>query len=221
MSHLPKNLQPPFDWKKILQYFLQGLIILAPITITLWAVLSLFSYIDNILPNLFHSMFPGTFNLDENGNLRKIPGLGFIVVVVIVVMVGFVSSSYVVGKIVDFLGHLLERTPGIKFIYSSIKDFVEAFAGNKKKFDKPVLVNVDGEDVWRMGFMTQAECSRLGLREHCAVYVPHSYAISGIVYIVPRHKIRLMDNVSSTDAMKFAVSGGVAEVTVPESKIHV
>ncbi len=219
MDHLPKIPQPPFDWKKILQYFIQGLIILAPITITLWAVLSLFSYIDDILPNFFHTLFPETFQLDGEGNLRKIPGVGFILVIVIVIMVGFVSSTYLVGKFVDFFGHILERTPGIKFIYSSVKDFVEAFAGNKRKFDKPVVVNVDGNDVWRMGFMTQAECSRFGFADHAAVYVPHSYAISGIVYIVPHSKIKFPAGVSSTDAMKFAVSGGVAEVTETDTKV--
>ena len=212
MKQFYKKIKAPWDWKKLLQYFLQGLIILAPITITLWAVLSLFGYIDNLLPNLFHDLFPSTFDLDEAGNPRKVRGLGFIVVVLIVVLVGYVSSSYLVGKLVDFLGHILERTPGIKFIYSSIKDFVEAFAGDKRKFDKPVIVNVDGPDVWRMGFMTQAECSRLGLPGHAAVYVPHSYAISGIVYLVPREKIRLLEEVSPGDAMKFTVSGGVTEV---------
>ena len=81
-------------------------------------------------------------------------------------------------------------------------------------------MNVDGDDVWRMGFMTQLECSRLGLADHSAVYVPHSYAISGIVYIVPLHKIKLMDQVTSADAMKFAVSGGVAELAEVD-KTHI
>jgi uncharacterized membrane protein len=217
MKNYFKKLQIEWDWKNILQYFLQGLIILAPITITIWAVLSLFTFIDNILPNLFHYIFPDTFALDESGNLIKIPGLGFVLVVVVVMMVGFVSTSFIVSKLVDFLGHLLENTPGIKFIYSPVKEFLEAFAGNKRKFDKPVLVNVDGDDIWRIGFMTQEECSNLGMAEHAAVYVPHSYAISGIVYIVPHTKIKFASDISSADAMKFVVSGGVTEV---ETKTH-
>jgi uncharacterized membrane protein len=76
-----------------------------------------------------------------------------------------------------------------------------------------VLVNVDGTDVWRMGFMTQPDCSRFGMSDHVVVYLPHSYALSGVVYIVPVSKIKMLDNVSSTDAMKFAVSGGVADIT--------
>lgn len=205
--------KPKWHWRKLFQFFLQGLIILAPITITLWAVISLFNYIDNILPDFMQSFFPVEFGRDENGKLRKIPGLGFLIVIVIVVLVGWVSSSFIVGKMVDFFGHVLERTPGIKFIYTSVKDFLEAFAGDKKKFDKPVVVNVDALDVWRMGFITKSDCSSLGLINHVAVYVPHSYALSGIVYIVPVQNVRPLVNISSTEAMKFAVSGGVAELS--------
>jgi uncharacterized membrane protein len=202
---MDNNLHEPlrWSWKKFFQYFLQGLIILAPIAITAWAVISLFNYIDNILPSLFESVF---------GNIRRIPGLGFLVVIALIVLVGFVSSSYIVGQMVDFFGRVLERTPGIKFIYTSVKEFLEAFAGDKRKFDKPVLVNVDGSDVWRMGFMTQEDCTSFGLNTHVVVYVPHSYAISGIVYIVPLEKTKLLTDISSTEAMKFAVSGGVTQI---------
>jgi uncharacterized membrane protein len=202
-----------WSWSKLFQYFLQGLIILAPIAITAWAVIALFNYIDNILPSFLHAISPVVFQTDEDGNVRKIPGVGFILVIALVILVGFVSSSYIVGKMVDFFGHVLERTPGIKFIYTSVKDFLEAFAGDKRKFTQPVLVNVDGDNVWRMGFMTQPECSRFGMLTHVVVYVPHSYALSGTVYIVPIEKTKLLTNITSTEAMKFAVSGGVTELS--------
>jgi uncharacterized membrane protein len=210
------DLQPSPDrhkwnWRKLFNYFLQGLILLAPIIITVWAVFSLFIYIDNILPNFVDTVFPGIWGTNEEGQFRKIPGVGFILVIVFVVLVGWVSSSFVVARIVSLLDHVLERTPGIRFIYTSVKDFLEAFAGNKRKFDTPVLVNVDGPDVWRMGFMTQKDCIRFNLENHVAVYVPHSYALSGIVYIVPRHKVKILDHTSPADAMKFAVSGGVSD----------
>lgn len=209
ISPYPKN---KWNWRKVFQYFLQGMIILAPITITLWTVISLFSYVDNILPNIIHKFWPFTIKVDENGNPEIFPGIGFLLVIVLVVLVGWVSSSYIVGKMVEFFGHVLERTPGIKIIYTSVKDFLEAFAGDKRKFDKPVLVNVDGADVWRMGFMTQPDCSAFGLVDHVVVYLPHSYALSGVVYMVPINKIKLLTKVPSTEAMKFAVSGGVAEI---------
>lgn len=202
-----------WHWRKLLKYFVQGVIILAPIIITAWAVISLFNYIDNILPNLIHSLFPVFYKPDEEGNLHKIPGVGFVVIIVIIVLTGWISSSYIVGKVVEFFGHLLERTPGIRFIYTAVKDFLEAFAGEKRKFDKPVLVSVDATEVWRMGFMTQDNGDRFGLKDHVVVYVPHSYAVSGIVYIVPVEKVKFLTDVSSTEAMKFALSGGVTHIS--------
>ena len=207
--------QLKWNWRKILQYFLQGLIILAPITITVWAVVSIFIYIDNILPNLVGYLFPYDVSTGPGGDIKKIPGLGFFVVITLVIIVGWVSSSFVVGRIVALFDHVLERTPGIKFLYTSVKDFIQAFAGNKKKFDTPVLVNVDGPDVWRIGFMTQRDGSRFGLDTHVVVYIPHSYALSGIVYIVPAQKVKVLEHTSPADAMKFIVSGGVSEVHEP------
>lgn len=202
-----------WHWRNILKYFVQGLIILAPIIITAWAVFSLFNYIDNILPNFIHSLFPVFYKPDAEGNIQKIPGVGFAVIVVIIVLTGWISSSFIVGKVVEFFDHVLERTPGIRFIYTAVKDFLEAFAGEKRKFDKPVLVNVDASEVWRMGFMTQNNGSRFGLKDHVVVYVPHSYAVSGIVYMVPIEKVKFLTDVSSIEAMKFALSGGVAHIS--------
>jgi uncharacterized membrane protein len=149
---------------------------------------------------------------NEEGNLVKIPGLGFIVVVILVLLVGWLSSLFAIGRLVVLLDTVLEKTPGIKFIYSSVKDFLEAFAGNKKKFDKPVLVNVDAADVWRIGFITQKSSADFGLIDHVTVYVPHSYAISGITYFVPISRIKQLTNISAADAMKYTVSGGVTDL---------
>jgi len=196
--------------KKLFQHFLQGLLVLAPIGITVYVILSLFNMVDGILPSLLHAIFPKFIAKDADGNLERIPGIGFVVFVLLVIVVGRVSSSFIVKKLVDILDTVLENTPGIKFIYSSVKDFMGAFAGNKKKFDKPVLVNIDSTDVWRIGFITQADASAFEMNEHIVVYVPHSYAISGITYIVPKEKVKILRNISGAEAMKFTVSGGVS-----------
>jgi uncharacterized membrane protein len=199
---------------RCLQFFLQGLIVLAPIGITIYVVVRLFNAVDNILPNILHQLMPSLVNTSSSdGNLERFPGLGFAIVIVLVMLVGWVSSSFVVGRLVAVLDTVLESTPGIKFIYSSVKDFLEAFAGNKKKFEQPVLVNVDASNVWRIGFITNADVALFELNEHVAVYVPHSYAISGITYLVPTDKIKKLTNVSAADAMKFTVSGGVSELS--------
>ena len=198
--------------RQLLQLFLQGLIVLAPISITIWTVYALFNWIDGILPNLVHGILPNVVGTDAFGNPKRIPGLGFIVFIVFALFVGYISPSFIVSRLVDFADKLLEKTPGIKLIYSTIKDFVEAFAGNKRKFDKAVLVSIEAPDVWRVGFITQEELGEFGLQEYVAVYCPQSYAFAGHLYFVKKDRVRLLTDISSTDAMKFAISGGVTEI---------
>lgn len=199
-------------FKKLLRYFVQGLIIIAPIAITIFAVTSLFNFIDGILPNLVYRIFPKVVGTYDDGTPKRIPGLGFIVVILVVLLVGYVSSSFIFGRIVDIFDRVLEKTPGIKIIYTTVKDFFEAFAGDKKKFNKPVMVNVHAENVWQIGFVTQHDITEFGLHEHVAVYVPFSYSIAGQLYFLPLNKVRVIEDVSSTEAMKFAISGGVTHV---------
>lgn len=201
--------QHPF--KKLLSYFIQGLIILAPIAITIFAVTSLFNFIDGILPNLVYKLFPKLVGTHEDGTPRTIPGLGFVVVIIIVLLVGYMSS-FLAGGVLNVFGRFLEKIPGIKIIYTTVKDFFEAFAGDKKKFNKPVLVNVLSENVWQIGFVTQKELTEFGLHDHVAVYVPFSYSIAGQLFFLPVSKVKLVENISSTEAMKFAISGGVSQV---------
>lgn len=205
-------MKQPFEFRKLIHFFFQGLIILAPIAITAWAVVSLFNFIDGILPNLLHLLLPDLFKLDQYGYPKRIPGLGFLVVILIVLTVGYISSSFIVGKLVDLFDNILERTPGIKIIYTTVKDFFEAFAGNKRKFDKAVLVSIEAADVWRVGFITHEELHEFGLHEYMAVYIPQSYAFAGHLYFVKKERVRLLTDISSADAMKFAISGGVTEI---------
>lgn len=198
--------------RNLLKLFLQGLLILAPISITIWTVVSAFNWIDGILPNLVYGVAPKLLGTDASGLPRRIPGLGFVVFIGMALLVGYISPSFIVSRVVEFAESMLERTPGIKFIYSTIKDFFEAFAGNKRKFTKSVLVCVAAEDVWQVGFITQEELHEFDLKEYVAVYVPQSYAFAGHLYFVKRDRVRILTDISSADAMKFAISGGVAEV---------
>ena len=191
--------------RKLLQYFLQGLIILAPIVITIWAVTTMFNFIDRILPNLIEELFP---------NLKDfyVTGMGFLVVILVVFLVGYVSSNFVVGRLVELFDNILQKTPGIKIIYTTLKDFFEAFAGNKRKFDKAVLVSIDAPDIWRIGFITQEDLHEFGLQEFVAVYVPHSYGFVGQLFFVKKQRVKLLTDISSAEAMKFVISGGVTEI---------
>lgn len=193
---------------KLFQYFLQGLIILAPIVLTIYTVTALFNFIDNILPDFIVERFPA---IGDGRDSRAIPGIGFVLVLVIVGFTGYISSSYLFSGAVGLFEKILENTPGIKIIYSTLRDFFEAFGGNKKKFNRPVLVALNAENVWQIGFITREDLSQFGLSDHLAVYVPKSYAFAGHLYMVGTPRIKLLPEMNPADAMKFALTGGVSE----------
>ncbi len=196
----------PFQFRKFLQYFLQGVLILAPITITFYTLFFTISTIDAWLP-IFHYKDEAGISHVQNY------GVGFLIIIAAVVLIGYISSFFVTSKIVHFLDRILEKTPGLKHIYGTTKDFFEAFAGDKKKFTKNVLANVDNNDVWRMGFITKDDMSDFGLIDFVAVYIPMAYSVAGNVYIIPKSRIKPITNITSAQTMKFAVSGGVTDVT--------
>ncbi|MBV8254294.1 MAG: DUF502 domain-containing protein [Chitinophaga sp.] len=190
---------------RLLRYFFQGLLILAPISITALTLYWAFVTIDNLIPR---ELIPD----DAAFNFLHFKGVGFVLVFLLIIVVGYLSSSFILGRIFALFDKLLERTPFIKYIYSSIKDVFDAFVGEKKKFDHPVLVQIYGVDVWEMGFITQSDVTNFGLEGYMAVYVPHAYAITGKVFMVPKTKVKQLTNISAGDAMKFAVSGGVTNI---------
>ena len=181
-------------YQRIIQYFLQGLLILGPVSITIYFIYEIFNKIDNILRPVIN-----------------IPGIGFVTIICFIILTGYLSSFFVMGRILSIIDRFLEKTPGVKLFYSFIRDFFEAFAGNKKKFTKSVLANVDDTDVWRVGFITQDDMSSFGMENYVAVYLPMAYSVAGNVYVVPKEKVKPITNISSTQSMKFAVSGGVTD----------
>jgi uncharacterized membrane protein len=150
---------------------------------------------------------------DETGRVRvQNYGLGFILIIVVVVMLGYFSSFFITSRIISFMDKFMQKTPGLKHIYSTTRDFFEAFAGDKKKFTQNVLANVDDNDVWRVGFITKNDMTDFGLMDYVAVYIPMAYSVAGNVYIIPRDRVKAITNISSAQTMKFAVSGGVTEI---------
>jgi uncharacterized membrane protein len=182
-------------YQKILQYFLQGLLILGPFSITIYFIYEVFDKVDNILRPVIN-----------------IPGIGFVIIIAFIILTGYLSSFFLMSRVLSLLDKLLEKTPGIKLFYSFIRDFFEAFAGNKKKFTKSVMANVDDTDIWRVGFITQEDMSGFGMANHVAVYLPMAYSVAGNVYIVPKERVKPITNISAAQSMKFAVSGGITEM---------
>lgn len=203
-EHLPVP-SGKFHLGKLAQYFLQGLIIIAPVTITIYAIYAVVSSIDSLIP-IFTTV-------DSEGHVQvRNYGLGFLIVIAAICIIGYFSSFFIKLRLFSLFDSWLEKAPGIRFIYSTVKDFFEAFAGEKKKFNQPVLANIDDNDVWRMGFITQPDVSDFGFDGYVAVYIPASYSIAGNVFLLPASRVKPVTNISATEAMKFAISGGVTAI---------
>jgi uncharacterized membrane protein len=194
-----------FSYRKLLQYFLQGMLIIAPIAVTMYALYFVITTIDGWIPIFTH--------VDEQGTVHvQNYGVGLVVIVTVIILLGYFSSFFITGRIVSFLDKVMQKTPGIKHIYSTTRDFFEAFAGDKKKFTQNVLANVDDNDVWRLGFVTREDMGDFGLSGYVSVYIPMAYSVAGNVYVIPRERVKPITHISSTQTMKFALSGGVTDI---------
>ncbi len=183
---------------KFINYFLQGLLYVAPLGLTLWIIYEVFIKIDS----LFDWITPNI----------HIPGLGIVVVITIIAFLGYIGKFFITMPLSRIFNKMLKRTPFIKLIYTSIKDLIKAFVGKEKKFTEPVLVKVNNiSNLEKVGFITNKDLNDIGAKEgKVAVYFPHSYAFSGELYIVPKEDVKPIDKPSS-EIMKFIVSGGVSK----------
>lgn len=194
--------KPSFDnyFNLFLKSFLKGLIIVGPIGATLYIIFVVFDTIDSLIP------------FDKFSPFLNRTGVGFVSLILFISAVGYFFNKFVFGKFIfESLDHFLEKTPGVKHIYSPTKDVMSSFVGDKKKFNVPVWVKTsENPEIWRIGFLTQKDMTDVGLTSQVAVYLPHSYAISGWVIVTEEKNIKPVVGMNAAEAMKFAVSGGVA-----------
>ncbi len=195
-----------FFFKSIFNYFLQGLLITVPITVTFVVLIQVIIWIDNIIPVHLPISIPGYADFE-------IPGIGIVVLFVAITIMGYFASNLVANPFFAMMEKLLGKTPLLKIIYTSVKDLIEAFVGEKKRFTKPVLVTMNYQPVMqRIGFVTENDLSRLGIETtKLAVYLPFSYGFNGQLFIIDSSNIKELD-VSGTEMMKFIISGGVTDI---------
>ena len=181
---------------RLLNHFFRGVVLLAPLVFTVYVCVRVFATIDGWLG-------------------IPIPGVGFLATVVLITLFGFVASNFITRRMLSVVEGVLERLPFVRLLYSSTKDLLNAFVGEKRRFDKPVLVApYTGGEARALGFITQETLTSLGMLEHVAVYLPQSYNFAGSLLIFPTSAVTVLD-AESADVMAFIVSGGV---TVPPGR---
>ncbi len=187
--------------KRIFDYFVQGLIFVAPIAITIYVIVALFEFIDNIAQVYLVKIMP-----------FRIPGIGIILMFVLITIFGFIGHRIITAPFKIIIEKSLNKAPFVQLVYTSIRDLISAFVGKKKKFNQPVLVRIEPlGSIEMLGFLTVTDLETIGRKDKVAVYFPYSYAFMGQLLIVPKEWITPL-NINSAEVMKFIVSGGVAKI---------
>ena len=182
--------------KKLTNYFLKGLVIFVPMVLTVVLLIWTFTRLDTVLRDFLRVSFPG---------------IGILLTVLLIVVIGFVVSNFLGKRLFALVEKVFKALPLVKLLYSAVKDMIEAFAGEKKSFDKPVIATIaPGGAAKVVGFVTQESLENLGLSDHVAVYVPQSYNFAGNVLLFPKEAVKPL-SIESSQAMAFIVSGGVSK----------
>lgn len=180
-----------FTINRFINYFLRGLLFVVPLALTFYIILESLEFVDSLI------------DLD-------IPGLGLLIIIVNITFIGYLTSTFITKPFFEWLERGVVKIPLANIIYTSIKDLIGAFVGDKKKFNIPVTVALnDSQTVLKVGFITKDDLPELNMEGFTSVYLPHSYNFSGNHFIVDRRLVKPL-NISGSAAMKFVVSGGVS-----------
>jgi uncharacterized membrane protein len=195
--------------KFILRNFINGILTFVPILLVFYVIYKIFVFLDSLLGNV----------LRQHMKHGYVPGIGLLVTLALITVLGWLSTRFFTGKIIELIDTLLEKIPFVKTIYSIIKDTVQSFLGDKRSFSKVVLVTIPGTSMKSIGFITseQLEAFYQPLADHVAVYVPQTFQMAGFTFLFPKDDVEVID-VKPEEAMKFILSGGLASKKVEEAE---
>jgi len=179
--------------------FAQGLLVLAPVAITVWVVWATVTTLDKWLDT-------------------RVPGLGIIIAAAGITLIGYLTGNVVGNKLLSWLEGGLQRVPLIRILYNALRDLFGAFVGSKRKFDKPVAVEINKHGLKVLGFLTNEQFDDPQLAGHVSVYLPESYNFAGNLIVVPKDRVRPLD-ADGAEFMAFIVSGGVTDMSAARTVV--
>jgi len=190
--------------KALINYFIKGILVVVPIGVAIFLVFWIIATLDKLL-NLSGAIWVDA----KTGEPIYVPGLGILTVVIIILLAGIIVTNLITEPIKLWFNRWFKRLPLFNILYSSVKDLTEAFVGDEKKFNEPVIVEINNHGLKQVGFVTRKDLSKLKLHGNVAVYFPFSYSFAGQLAIVKAENVEPL-NMSASEAMKFIVSGGVS-----------
>lgn len=188
------------------KYFFTGLVLVVPVSLTIYLLVIVFRFIDSILGSFINDYLQSTWGF-------FIPGIGFVLFFLILVLVGFLASRFVGQKLFIEIEKWFSSLPLIKTIYPTLKQIVSFISAQKEfGFKRVVLVEYPGKGLWSLGFLTNEGFKKINDvmgAEMAAVYVSTVPGpLTGTLVFVPRDQIRFPD-IAIVDALKIIISGGV------------
>lgn len=188
--------------KKLLKFFVNGVLTIVPIGLVIYVVVQVFQFLDSLLGNYLRRKL---------GSGDYVPGLGLLITVVFITLVGWLTTYWFSARLIAIFESLLQKIPFVKTLYKIIKETFESIFGEKKSFSKVALVTMPNNPMKVLGFITAENVDVLGdpLRDHIAVYVPQTFQLAGVTFLVPKEHVQLLD-VTPEEAMRFILSGGVS-----------
>ncbi len=193
---------------KIRHYFVTGLLITLPIFFTLYFIFVVVRFVDGIWGNVI------------NYYLKKylgfgIPGLGFILAVITIFLVGFVTANFLGRRIFKVVENWFLRLPFIRQIYPAVKQVVDFFGAKENPaFKKVVLVEYPSKGIWSIGFLTNdsfREVNEKSGSDLVHVFIAHSPSpLTGFLVLIPKSSVRILD-ISVEQGIKLIISAGIVK----------
>ncbi len=177
----------------LLKYFINGLLVLTPITLTIYIISWVLSVWDKTAGKIF---------------IFEIPGLPLIMSIIVIIVVGYMASWWISVKLVNYIDRIFYKVPVVQFIYRVIKETLTNLFGEKKAFRKVAIVKIPDTNIKMLGFVTSEDLSYIGFKDHVAVYVMQSMQWAGVTLLVPKEDVVILEGVKMEDVMKFIVSAG-------------
>ncbi|MBR9842418.1 MAG: DUF502 domain-containing protein [Rhodobacteraceae bacterium] len=190
--------------------FLTGIVVIAPVSLTIWLIWTLMGWVDGfVLP-----LVPDRFNPEKyiGINLR---GIGLIIFFLFTIVVGWIAKGLIGRSLIRFAESLVDRMPVVRSIYSGAKQIAETvFAQSERNFEKACLIEYPRRGIWAIGFISTEAKGEIARHAHgdgqmVSVFVPTTpNPTSGFLLFFPRHDVIELD-MSVEDAAKLVISAGL------------
>ncbi len=216
-------------------WFIAGAVILIPFCVTIFLIFYPLNWLSNFIGSFTNTIFAFFLTSTEADGLEKahalfillkryanndtisllntltrVPYMSLFLVTIFVTLFGLLTTTGLMRSSVELIERIIIKIPILNLLYSYAKESTAGFFG---KFNKPVLVCIDEElGIQKIGFITQEDLHNLEVSATLiAIYIPHSYSFSGELSLFPRTKVKRL-KISSTEAWKVVLSGGLAEI---------